>query len=262
MAVPVQLKPIPLWHQWNEQRLRKRFHENERTYRRGFGLQAYSDDEATFPSFVKTARARGLVLGDLQRNDNWPCFIGVDLSGKKRPGNALAAVRVDPASRRRYPIDIRFLARSGPEVCEAIQEMNEQYKPVVIMVEDNGYQDSIIDWIGDQKTRFPFWVKVEPTTTTSGRKGDAERGLPGLEVEFKNGAWCMPYTEYEGATKDEDPPRGWWARLDHEFRFHPIAATSDGVMSVWFARQGIEQYGGFGIPGKEGDEGMGDFNLR
>ena len=260
MSVPVQLRPIPLWHEhWNELALRKKCGEDQRTFDRGFRLIAYSDDDLTFPHF-KQCRVPGLVLGDLQRNEQWPCFMGVDLSGKKRPGNALVAVRVDPVSRRRYPIDIRFLARSGPEVCEAINDMDQRYRPVVIMVENNGYQDSLIDWIGDQKSRFPFWVKVEPTTTTSGRKGDATMGLPGLEVEFKNGAWCFPHSEYEGAFPDDDPPRGWWARLDNEFTAHPIGANTDGVMACWFARQGIETFGGLSVS-DEGD-GLGDVNRR
>ena len=261
MTVPVQLRPIPLCSEgpvWGEAELRKRHAENERSFDRGFRLRAYSDDEATFPSFKK-CRQSGIVLGDIQRNDAWPAFVGVDLSSKKRAGNAISVIRVDPARRYRYPVDIRFIAKPGPEVCDAIAEVDALYKPVVVMVEDNGYQDTIMDWIGDQKARFPFWLKVEPTQTTSGRKGDAERGLPGLEVEFKNGAWAFPYSEYEGASRDEPGARGAWARLDYEFNFHPIASSDDGVMSVWFARQGIEQFGGFGVAGAAS---VGNLNVR
>lgn len=260
MPAPVKLKPIPLWEHWNKERLKAKRLEGERQFQRGFFLQAYSDEEATFSSYPN-CRKRGLVLGDIQRNTNWPCFMGVDLSSKKRPGNAIAAVRVDPVTRYRYPIDIRFLAKPGPEVCEALNVMDQLYSPVVIFVEDNGYQDSLFDWIGDAKARFPFWLKVEPTTTDSGRKGHAERGLPGMEVEFKNEAWCFPYSDFEGATVDDPAPKGWWARLDQEFRFHPLAVSSDGVMALWFARQAIDRYGNFHTY-EAGGTGVGDPNLR
>lgn len=263
MTLPVRLRPIPLWDHWSSPRLQAKYEENPRSFERGFFLRAYSDDEATFPSFAEKARANGLVLADLQRRDNWPAFMGVDLSSKKRPGNAITAVRVNPMTRERYPIDVAFLAKGGPEVCEAIQVMEDKYHPVAIGVEDNGYQDTIMDWIGDQKSRFRFWIKVEATTTFSGRKNNAQAGLPGLEVEFKNGAWHFPYDEYREVIPGdkENIQRGWWARLDKEFRFHPIAAETDGVMSIWFARQMIEQFGGFSIPEQVNDL-QGDFNQR
>jgi hypothetical protein len=261
MGLPVKLKPIPLWRgHWGEQALRKRCSENERAFNRGFRLQAFSDDEATFPSF-KGCRVPGIVLGDIIRNNRWPAFTGVDLSGKKRPGNCIFTAKVDPTTRRRYPVDVRFGKWRGSEVCEHLNEIDQQFKPIVIMVEDNAYQESLIDWVSDLKSRFPFWVKVEATTTTGGKKGDAEKGLPGLEVEFKNKAWVVPYSEYEEATRDDPAPAGHWARWDYEFAQHPIAATTDGVMATWFARQGIEIFGGFGLP--EGNaEKLGDVNVR
>ena len=246
MPLPTPLRPIPLWAgPWTEEALKKRYDDNPRSFDRGYRLRAWSDKESSFPSFEQ-CRTPGLVLGDIVRRTQWPAFTGVDLSGKKRPGNAIVTVRVDPVSRHRYPVDVRYLARAGPEVCESLNIVNEIFRPTVIMVEDNGYQESLLDWVGSEKAKYPFWVKIEATTTTGGKKSDADKGLPSLEVEFKNKAWVVPYSEYEAAGLDSPTPACHWVRWDNEFRFHPLAATTDGVMATWFARQGIEIYGGFG----------------
>jgi hypothetical protein len=254
----VRLRPIPLWgEKWNKERLQRSKENNERAYLRGFELKAFSDEERTFKSWEQ-CRVPGLVVGDIIRRD-WPGFVGVDLSSKKRPGNAISGVKVDPHTHRRYLVDIRFGNWSSVETCEQISIVNALLNPIVIMVEDNAYQEAILDWIAADKSKFSWWMKVEPTTTTGGKKSDAEKGLPGLEVEFRREGWVIPYSEFEGATPEDPAPRGDWARLDQEFRFYPLAPSTDGVMSVWFARQGIEIYGG-GLDVTA--ESLGDVNVR
>jgi len=257
VSIPIRLKSIPLWvEHWSEESLRKRYSQEPRAFERGFRLKAFSDDEATFPSFSQ-CEVPGITLGEIQRS-NWPKFTGVDLSSKKRPGNTIATVAVDPKTRRRYPIDIRYGAWRSSETAEQIRIVDELFSPMVIMVEDNAYQEALLDWISDDKSRFPYWVKIEATTTTGGRKSDLEKGLPGLEVEFSKKGWAFPLSEYENVTPDEAPPAGHWARLAQELRHHPIAATSDGVMALWFARQGIELYGGMAFH----DVQIGDLTVR
>lgn len=258
----VRLKSIPLWRpRWGEAQLRKRAKESPRAYKRGFELKAFSDSESTFPSFGK-CEIPGLVLGDVQRK-NWPCVLGVDPAGKKRLGNAIVAVKVDPVTRRRFPVEVRYGAWRSSETADHIEDMNRAHNPTVIMVENNAYQQALIDWVGDSKGRYSYWMKLEAVTTTDGLKADAELGLPGLEVEFAHEAWCFPKSEYEGAGQDdEDPKRAAWARLAYEFRYHPIASTSDGVMATWFARQGIEMYAGLILGGMDAAGDFSDLNAR
>lgn len=265
MSVPTRLAPLPLWEErWNRQALIDRSTRAPRGFKRGFQMKAFTDDEATFPSFEK-CRLPGARVAELRKN-NWPAFTGVDLSGKKRPGNAIVTVKVDPVRRYRYPIDVRYGKWKSSQLCEVLQEVDNLYHPIVMMVEDNGYQESLIDWVGAQKDKFTFWMKVEGTTTTGGNKADPDIGLPGMEVEFAAGAWIIPYGEYEGTEGspiitgdgDEEEQQGthseWqvrqWARWDYEFRHHPMASTSDGVMATWFARQGIELNMGLYMSGR------------
>ena len=259
MAVAVQLAPIRLCERmgWDEKALRKRHHGGERSFDRGFRLRAFSDDEATFPSFP-LCLVPGVGIGDIQRSA-WPKFTGVDLSSSKRPGNAIVTVAVDPVNRRRYLIDARVGAWRSNETCEQIGIVNSLYKPTVIMVEDNGYQEALIEWAVAKKSENPWWMKVEGCTTTGPSKKSLEVGLPVLQVEFERKGWVFPLSEWEGATVEDPAPRGHWARLEQEFKFHPIAATSDFVMSTWFARQGIELFGNLEL---DATDALADINVR
>lgn len=260
MAIPIQLRPITLCEKmgWTEQALRERFEGGQRSFERGYRMVAFSDDEATFPHY-KQCVVPGVSIGPIQRSE-WPKFTGVDLSSKKRPGNCIFTAAVDPLTKRRYAIDVRFGAWRGNETCEQISEVNSLYNPSVIVVEDNGYQETLIDWAQASKSTFKWWMKVEPTTTTGQKKRSEEQGLPALEVEFARKGWVFPLSEWEGATPEDPGLRGFWARLDKEFRHHPIAANTDGVMACWFARQGIELYGGLNV--SEPLKGLGDINIR
>lgn len=244
MPPPVRLRPIPLFEpKWDKSALQKREHDEPRSFERGFRLRAYSDEEMSFPDY-QYCRVPGFSLGEIARASRWPAFTGVDLSGKKRPGNCIFTARVDPATRRRYPVDVRFIKGKMNEVCDQLTAVDDLYSPVVVMVEDNGYQAAIIEHAETDKSRYHWWLKVEPTTTTSETKASAELGLPVLQTEFKHRSWVFPYAEYEQARPDDPPPAGHWARLDYELRNHPLAATSDGVMALWFARQGMELFAG------------------
>lgn len=254
-----RLKDIPLWTpKWTPETLRARKGDpnsgGERAYRRGFELQAISDGEMTFPGWA-SCRRPGVRAADIRLN-GWPKIVGVDLSGPGRPGNAISVVAVEPGTWRRHLVDILFGNWRSHELAARLARIEEQYSPFVYMVENNGYQQSLIDWI--KAARMQFWPKIEPTTTGT-NKNSLAIGLPALQVEFENAAWSIPWGEYEthpiGHTCD-------WCRLDDEFRNHPTAMTSDGVMSVWFARQGIDEHVWFPSSGDGGMSGLDGFLNR
>jgi len=214
--------------------------EEPRAFERGFRLLALSDDERTFPSFEQCYE-HGVSLGELQRG-SWPKFTGVDLAGAARRGNAIFTIAVDPSTKRRVPVDLRHGAWRSNETAAQIAEVNQLYSPVVIMVENNGYQQAIIDWCQANKGVAgisDFWMKLE-ATTTGRNKMDPRLGLPGLQVEFANKAWIVPRNAYE--THPVTCPCSWCV-WDREVRNHPLAPSSDLVMAMWFARQGVENYG-------------------
>lgn len=247
----VQLRPIKLYTErrdpWDEAALRKKHEDNENSFNRRFRLRMVRDGDLTFPNFKRAELPT--VLGEAQRAA-WPCVIGVDLSSKKRPGKCAVAVKVEPRTYRRFVVDVRFIKGDAGTFLDHISDMASAYRPAQIAVEDNGTQDIFLDMIGRAKNDYPWWMKIEAVTTTSESKFKGEASLPGLDVEFKNGAWVFPLLEYDGvqgeADADEGSPeirRMWWRRLASEFHGHPVATTSDGVMATLFARQAIENLG-------------------
>lgn len=250
-----KLASIRLWTEradpWDEAALRARQEANQRAFAWGFQLRVAQRAEVSFPSFGKCEVP---TLASAANQAGWPAVAGVDLSSKKRPGNAIVVVRVEPMTQRRFVVDVRYGRWSAPRLADQLSEIDALYNPVVFKVEDNAYQEALIDMIADRKDRYRYWMRVEATTTTGGKKSSAELGLPGLELEFSHGAWVLPLLEYEGkdgaATSEEDEASldarairaRAFARLAAELREHPFAATADGVMALWFARQGIVEY--------------------
>lgn len=193
-----------------------------------------------FPSLT-TCYASGVVLGEWQRRQ-LPAFVGVDLAGDKRPGNAITVLGLDPVTKRRYMLEApMFGAWKSPETAGHIGDLCARHNVRFIMVENNAYQQSLVDWIRHALKQHDFWFKVESFTTGS-NKANPTYGLPSLEVEFKNQAWVIPRDEFEG----HDPAcRCGWCVWIRQMRLYPRGAASDGVMSAWFAREAISRWGGF-----------------
>lgn len=237
-----KLPSVPVWEHWNVERLRKEQTTNPRAFSRGFQMRAFSDEERMFPSF-QTCFTHGVVVGEVARR-GWPVFIGVDLAGDKRPGNVIFVVALDPSTQRRYPVEILCGAWTSPETARRLSELNSRYVNVrIVMVENNGYQQSLIDWVKSSPADSSFWFKIESFTTGFANKANPTYGLPSLEVEYKNKAWVVPADEFEG--HKVYCTCGWctWVR---EVTDYPMGATTDTVMAQWFCREAISRWGGIG----------------
>jgi len=203
----------------------------------GFRMQVVKPGDLKFPSFP-SCLSPGLVLSEVWRRA-LPTYVGVDLSSASRPGNFIVAVAVDTANGIRIPVEARAGAWSSPETAEVLTDVcshhpNLQY----VMVENNAYQEAIIDWVKKGKSAFPWWNKVE-AHTTGRNKADPAFGLPGLEVEFANHSWAFPSGEWEGHETGHDCA---WCVLSREFRLYPKYSTSDGIMATWFCKAAIDRW--------------------
>jgi len=236
-GVPVRLRSIPLWgEKWGKEELEAFQAQDDRTYRRIVELEALVDDELWFPSWPK-ALVHGVSIGELQRN-SWPAIVGVDLSGAKRKGNAIVVLKLNPSTRRRHVVEVRRGAWRSHETALQLQQVEELYRPLVFRVENNGYQNAIIEWIQALPGSFDFWAKVE-ATTTGANKVDATLGLRSLQVEFHNGAWVVPADEFASHPPGHSCP---WCVLNREFSTYPQAGEADTVMATWFAKSAAEEY--------------------
>jgi hypothetical protein len=247
-----KLPDLPVWSHWNRERLMAEKERNPRAYARGFEMRAFSDEERMFPSFT-SCYAHGIVTGEVARR-GWPVFIGVDLAGDKRPGNVIFVLAIDPSTHRRYPLEIVTGAWTSPVLAGHLGDVVARHPNVrVIMVENNGYQQALIDWIKHGVTDYSWWFKVE-SFTTGANKMKPEIGLPSLEVEFHNKAWVIPADEFEG-----HPPvcRCGWCTWVRETMDYPMSAQTDTVMGAWFAREGVARWGV-----EIGAAAVGDLNTR
>jgi hypothetical protein len=229
----IKLPPIRTWPLKHSKELLLEAATDQSTFNRGYRQLAVSPGELAFPSFDQCIQS-GLTAGELLAR-KMPSYCGVDLAGKKRPGNAIASVGAAAAGMRAL-LDIRFGGWKSPETAKQIGEVDMLVNPQFIQVENNGYQQSLVDWA--KESQYSYWPKVEPFTTGL-NKTDPEVGLAVLEVEFHNKAWIIPGAEFEGHPPDCACS---WCRLVTEFRSYPFGSSTDGVMAFWFARDALAKW--------------------
>jgi hypothetical protein len=147
VAVDADLKPVWPERFPKEELIRIRAREG-RAFDRGYRLVALSDEEAIF-SNIDRCRDFDLSESDVAKKEEWPCFIGVDLaiSQESRAAHtALFVGRVDEAGRR-YPVDVVRGRFSSTATALIVLALNAEFMPEQIRVENNGYQQSILEWI-------------------------------------------------------------------------------------------------------------------
>lgn len=257
--VPVsrqRLRDLPLWEpRFGHDKLVKLSRDplSATTFDQGFRMRVIRPGDLAFPSFAKCWQPQ-LDLRELWAR-RLPCAIGVDLAGDKRPGNAIVAVGVVPTDRTRVLLEVVHGAWKSPDLVSHLADVCAHHDVQHIMVENNGYQQAVIDWIkASKKESFPWWMKIRPYTTTS-QKHDPRYGLPGFEVEFANQGWAFPSTMWTG----HDPGCACsWCLFDREFRTYPRGTTTDLVMASLFAKRAIDNW----MWAPKTDMRLGDLNAR
>lgn len=224
---------IPSW--FDQGTLEKKV--GTREFAMGFRMEAISEGDLEFPHF-KDCYQSGLVLDEVRRRRLF-CYVGVDLSSPQRPGNAIVTVALDPVTQVRYPVDVRYGSWKSPETAAEITKVDLEYPVDIITVENNAYQQSMIDWPSANKASFPWWTKVEAHTTGK-NKADPQYGLPGLGIEFKNKAWAVASSQWEG---HPSTCACAWCEWSRQVSMYPRGHQTDFVMATWFALSGITRFG-------------------
>lgn len=230
---------LPGWaSHWPAKALRQRHLSiGDRAFMQGYRMKAYADSDYVLPNFAKA-----LELGKSERvpegvvPNNWITFMGVDLAGKVRPGNALFCGAMETSTGITRPLEARLIKASSPKVANAIGDLNNRWHCQAIMVENNAYQGALIEWIEDSKEKFPWWQNIIPFTTGS-NKADPILGVPGMDVEFSNGGWRIPgdlNPEVNGHNIGCSCASCLWVS---QMQNYPHSAQVDLVMACWFFRE-------------------------
>ena len=239
---PVAEDLIPIWpEQWSRERLTQRSAEiGSRAFGRGFHLVAITGEDQLF-SAIENCVHPEFSMHDI--DPSWPRYTGIDLghSKRKQSGGKLSRTRpftviftfaLDP-DKRRWPCDIRRGHWSGPETARQIIQVHEDLDPNMIVVENNAYQDTILDWIREVSPDKS--IRLKPFTTGK-NKADEQIGLPSLASEFDNRSWVIATDGHEADNMRE--VNETWAAWYAEMKFYPAMQLSDTVMACWLAREG------------------------
>lgn len=241
---------LPPWmHKFPPAFLLKELAKNERSFSRGRWLKPYTSKDLLFPSFGNCWKSFniGSVVGK-----NWPRIFGVDLAGKKRKGNVIFVGALSP-TKKRIPLEVRIGQWSSSEWTRNMTELYRKHDPRIIVIENNALQEMVIGMVEDNPEKYPWWDLIDHFTTGK-QKADPEYGLPGMEIEFSNGAWEISnelISTRNGEDLIEHDPAcdcgncRWKAETATYTR--ESAEAADSVMAMWFFDHGCRVLTGYGL---------------
>lgn len=238
-SYPINENCDPIWESnWPKERLLDRLGViGRRIFDLKFRLLTLSDDEKIFNERVILAlKAPNMRIADYPKN--LKLYAGVDLghrSKKKKKGEtpitSIFTLGVDEDKRKRF-FEIECGLWTGPEQAKHIVSNYERNQQEIIMVENNGYQDVIIDWI-KVLPNAPAGIPIK-AFTTGANKRHLEDGLPGMATEMENGGWMAPMAGHDFSC--ECNMCKWILELSN----YPVG-LSDILMSSWLAREGARR---------------------
>lgn len=260
-------KFTPIWpERWDTARLRqKRAIIGPRAFDRGYRNIALSSEEQIFKDIEKCV-LEDVNEVDIQNMKKGEVYIGMDLAISKSPSGKYTAICVSRVTNeKKYVMDV-FRAKIGSVASALILlYLCSKYSPERVLVENNAYQDALIEWIKvlkgllgnykeSQVDQFyhdhlkddlqpSLWVEIKPhfryitkissalikPFRTGKNKADEYIGLPGLAGEITAEEWAFPKHEF-------DCDCGICV-LVNEAKFYPIAQTSDCLLAWWFSNR-------------------------
>jgi len=167
-------------------------------------------------------------------------FTGVDLALSSTVGadyTVITTLGVDKF-KNRWIIDIR--RKKGLSMTEQLREIEDvymNYRPLKVLIEDNGFQRVFRDELV-KNTDIP----VEGFTTTAHNKNSLEKGVPSLQILFENKKFVIPRkTERDRRITDfliNELKCFTW----QDGKLQGLGAHDDCVMSLWIASEACSAY--------------------
>ena len=232
----------PLWPQvWTREKLYERWKQNPVAFDRGFRNKPVSPVNAIFPSLEMDPTWKlGTTLDPpdifaLKESDPSVVryFTGVDLSTKAKSADysVVFTIGVNRNTRVRWPVDIRRIKASSPDVARVIIEVYEKFSPEVIMVESNAYQHALIDWVSEIR-KLPLRAYYTGT-----QKHGWDVGIRSLRIELDNKLWVIPYWDHSVECDCA------WCAWKKEVLSYPWGLHDDTVIAWWLAREAYRLVG-------------------
>ena len=174
-------------------------------------------------------------------------YIGVDLAIGRRDSSdytVIFVIAVDPLTGVKIPVEITRRRMTSPETAKALINASRRHQPHLIYVENNAYQQSLIQWIRESGDAP---IPVEGFMTGK-QKFDEFIGLPSMAAEFANHGWEIYMHQNPLAEGGESCTCSFCNFIDELVNF-PISKHDDTIMAAWFAREAArkDKRGGFEI---------------
>jgi len=198
-----------------------------------------SDDSSLFPERILTQCfdhefQMPNILTSQDRRD-LRVFTGVDLAMSSTVGadyTVITTLGVDKFQNR-WILDIRRKrGLSLMEQLREIEDVNKNYRPLKVLIEDNSFQRIFRDEL-IRNTDIP----VQGFTTTAHNKNALDRGVPSLQILFENRKFVIGRkTEADRLITDKlisELKCFTW----HDGKLQGLGAHDDMVMSLWMANE-------------------------
>lgn len=233
------VRRVPLYSHFDREELWRRRGdgaEPKRSFRRGYQQDAYTDEERWFPSFELVPKY-GFAHDAIPGWDGWAYITGVDLSSKKRPGNAVVTAGL-ATNGKRVIVDVRIGAWSGPDLLRELAKVDAIFHPTAIFVESNAYQETFADFARDKPEYFSLSSRLRDYQTPGTVHTDEYLGIKFLDEEFKRLEWMqlVPHEKKTGCDCGH-------CELIRQVTQHPHAKQRDALMALWFCREGFRLMG-------------------
>ncbi len=234
---------VPFWEKWGREALiaESQGTRGIRAFDRGFRQKALSDSDKTFDEAnIGIMLREDLGFDDI--GDEWPRYMGTDLSSEKRKGTVNFVVAVAPDKRRWIcPID-RSNAGWGVDAAKRFKTVYDIHQPRIALVENNAAQSAMVDWL---TKLYGVDLPVKGRRTGS-EKNDHSVGLPSINIEMGNGAWILPLKGHH-ISKMASCQCGICVFV-RELRDHPSTESDDCVMAMWICSMAITYKGVHRLP--------------
>ena len=222
----------PIWPEhWPKERLIERYNSMPlKAFARAFANLPISREDAVF----NRENIEACIVYNDPKYYREKCdyvIIGVDLaiSQKKTAANtAIFVMGVIKEKNKLVALHAEYGKWTSPETVNAITKNFEDWKADIIVVENNQYQEALIQWLNEFNRELP----VQTHFTTSA-KHDPEIGLPSMALEFERKKWIIPIGKLP---HDVDCKCGKCKWIE-ELTMYPFGETSDIVMASYFARE-------------------------
>ena len=236
LEIPVGENFQTIWPEhWPRERLIERCEDiGQIEYDRNFRHMVVSESDRLFTDeTIKRMQKPKIFITDTPHN--WPKFAGVDLAISHETDasrTVIYTLALNPKTRVRRVMDIKAGRWTSPRQAKEIWEQYKKWKHQRVMVEVNGYQQALVDWM---KQSGYGSIPIRSFFTTGHNKLSIDAGINSLSVEMENGNWEVPFADHDQSGMIDCQCK--FHRWFNELRYYPRGSSTDFVMAGWLARE-------------------------